>query len=459
MPTSVGDFFRGPVLSGNAAQTYRWHIVYVLLDAAAGGILANAPIIAIKSFQAANWHLPLRELLAGIGMIVALYLGSRMASRPKMPFVFFPGVAAGFCSMAMAMVTGSALGFLTLLGMGALFEITTRPAIAAIVRTNYPVEQRGHATGNLRKWSSLCFLASTLVSAAVLQWASAVAKLDVAEPTLTNLEGVLVWLARHMVPCLMVAAGMLSVASFACFRQIRVEEAPSEPDGAAKGNALGQTMAILRHDGRYRRYLAGCFLDSFFQGLYLPLVWAFLSKDLGFGYVNCMAFMHALPALAAFAATGWLGGWFDRTNPWIAWAWVRFAWGLDALLLAATPLAAALFPPALFLLPGVARLLRGSVQGGWWILWWQIGVTHFAPPGSDTSRYAGIMVFLNGVTRFSASLAGMALAAMALSPQVILVVGGAGVVVSGLYSLYQAGWEKRHHRPETIAEFEHQFAG
>ena len=41
-------------------------------------------------------------------------------------------------------------------------------------------------------------------------------------------------------------------------------------------------------------------------------------------------------------------------------------------------------------------MLRGSVQGGWWVLWWQIGVTHFAPPGQDTSRYMGIMVFLNG---------------------------------------------------------------
>ena len=64
-----------------------------------------------------------------------------------------------------------------------------------------------------------------------------------------------------------------------------------------------------------------------------------------------------------------------------------------------------------FVLPLLGRVLRGSVQGGWWVLWWQIGVTHFAPPGEDTSRYMGIMVFLNGASQIAASLAGMALTA------------------------------------------------
>ncbi len=47
----------------------------------------------------------------------------------------------------------------------------------------------------------------------------------------------------------------------------------------------------------------------------------------------------------------------------------------------------------------------------------------------------GIMVFLNGIIRFSASAAGMMLAAMAVSPQTLLVVGGIGVIFSGFYSL------------------------
>lgn len=168
------------------------------------------------------------------------------------------------------------------------------------------------------------------------------------------------------------------------------------------------------------------------------------------GYVSCNVLMHALPALVAFFATGWLGKLFDRSNPWLSWAYVRFVWGLDALLLAATPPLALLFPPALVVLPVAGRVLRGSVQGGWWILWWQIGVTHFAPPGGDTSRYMGIMVFLNGIIRFSASAAGMILAALAVSPQTLLVVDGIGVIFSGFYSLIQGGIERNRHQPETI---------
>ncbi|NMC19593.1 MAG: MFS transporter [Thermogutta sp.] len=456
------DLVGPPKLSGNAARTFRWHLAYALLDAAAGGILLNTPLIAIKSFQAANWHLPLRELYSGIGMFLALYLGSRMASRPKMPFVFIPGVAAGICSLAMAAACGDAFWFLTLLGVGAMFEIVTRPAITAVLRANYPVEHRGHATGEVRRWSSLCFLFFSIASAVILHFAAEYAKASGGADIAAAGGGILRRLADHIVQTLMILAGLLSLASFVCFRQIRVDETLDSLALESKpqiGKSFQEAFAILVRDGRFRRYLGGCFLDGFFQMLYFPLIWAFLSRGLGFGYVGSSALMHALPALAAFAVTGSLGKLFDRTNPWISWACIRFVWGLDALLLAATPLCMTFFPPALIVLPVIGRLLRGSVQGGWWILWWQIGVTYFAPPGGDTSRYMGIMVFLNGVIRFSASAAGMALTALEVPPQTLLIIGGTGVILSGFYSLYQAAWERRHRRPETIPEFERQFTG
>ena len=111
----------------------------------------------------------------------------------------------------------------------------------------------------------------------------------------------------------------------------------------------------------------------------------------------------------------------------------------------------------IFLLPLLGRLVRGSVQGGWWVLWWQIGVTHFAPPGEDTSRYMGMMVFLNGVIRIAASLAGMGLAALGVMPVTLIWIGGLGVIASGFYSLWQAARERKEHRPQTFAEFEAQF--
>lgn len=454
-------FFRGPQLAGNARRTYRLHLRYALLDAIAGGILLNAPIVAIKAFEAANWQLPLRELYSGVGMIASLYLGARMARRAKMPFVFIPGVLAGLCSVAMALATGSPFWFLTLLGVGAMFEVVARPAITAVLRINYPVDHRGHATGAVRSWSSLGFVTSSITSAWLLHWAAEHAHLPDGFPAGVEPAGVLSWSAEHMAQILMVLAGLLSLASFLCFRQIHVDEELVAPGTGLRpgiGSGFRESLRVIgSENGRFRRYLVGCFLDGFCQMLYFPLVWAFLSRDLGFGYVGCSILMHAVPALAAFAATGALGRLVDRTNPWLSWAWVRCLWGLDAILLAATPACTVVFPPALLILPTLARLLRGSVQGAWWIMWWQVGVTYFAPPGEDTSRYMGVMVFLNGAIKLLASAAGMSLAALAIPPGVLLLAGGAGVVLSGVYSLWQAAWDRQHLGPETMSEFEQQW--
>lgn len=445
-------WFRGPDLSGNARTTYRLHLGYAVLDGTAGGILLNAPLVAIKRLEAANWHLPLRELYCGLGMIAALYLGSWMASRRKMPFVFIPGVLAGVSTLVMAGVSESALIFLTLFGIGAMLESLSRPAITTVLRLNYPVKQRGHATGEARKWSSLAFVLSSLVSAWLLEWASAAGETQGSRGELLD------WATGHTAQILMAVAGLLSISSFLCFRRIRVEETPQRQDLRPEvGKSFREALGVVTGDRRYRRYLVGCFLDGFCQTLYWPLIWALLSKDLGFGYLWCSFLMHGLPALVAFATTGLVGRLLDRFNPWVSWAGIRFLWGFDALLLAATPYCAILFPPALILLPVAGRVLRGSVQGGWWILWWQIGVTYFAPPGEDTSRYMGVMAFLNGAIRLTASATGIALAAMAISPATLIALGGTGVILSGAYSLWCAAQERRELRLETTAEFERQF--
>jgi hypothetical protein len=457
--SALKNLIRGPDLTGNAKRTFRYHLAYALLDAAAGGILLNAPIVAIKALAAENWHLPLRELFSGAGMIATLYLGCWMAPRRKMPFVFVPGVLAALFALT-ARTTHSAFWFLTLLGLSAMFEIVTRPAVAAILRVNYPVEQRGHATGEVRKWSSLAFVASSLISALVLQLAAGYHETTGTAAPSEFAEGVLAWSAEHIVQILVVIAGLVSLSSFICFRQIRVDEDPEQQRHDLKpeiGKSFRDAAVVVARDGRYRRYLLGCFLAGFFQMLYLPLLWVFLSENLQFGYVGCSALMHAIPALVAFAATGAIGRLLDRTNPWVSWAWIRFVWGFGALLLAATPYCAAMFPVAVIILPLVSRVLRGSVQGGWWIMWWQIGVTHFAPPGEDTSRYMGVMVFLNGAIRLVASTASMVLVARNVPPVALIVVGGVGVILSGVYSLWQGVREKRERRPDTMTDFEHQF--
>jgi len=459
----LNGLFRGPGLAGNAARTFRLHLSYAVLDAAAGGILLNAPLVALKAFEAEDWHLPLREFYSGVGMIATLYLAGWMATRPKMPFVFLPGVMAVICSGTMAFVTRSPFWFLTLYGFGAMFEIATRPAVTAILRANYPVERRGHATGAVRKWSSLTFLAFSLGSAALLHLGGRFHQSLAGAESGGRPAGLLAEVTdpANTTTSLWLLAASLSLGGFLCFRQIRVDEDPQslrrdfQPEVA---KSLVETLRVAVGDRRYRRYLIGCLPAGFFSMLYWPLLWSFFSDDLNFGYLGSSALMHAVPAGVAFLMTGAVGWLCDRSNPWTAWGWIRVVWGLVALLLAATPTYALLFAPALFILPFAARVLRGSVQGGWWIMWWQLGVTHFAPPGADTSRYMGIMVFLDGGLKALASMVGMALTFHGVPPVALILIGGVGVILSGVYSLWMASIERRERCPRTMAEFERQFS-
>jgi MFS family permease len=430
-----------PELPPDARRTFRYHLAYALLDAAAGGILLNAPLVAIKEIGAANWQLPMRELYTGLGMLVTLYLGCWMARRPKMPFVLIPGLLCGLFSLGMALAMRSAFLFLTFFGVSAMLEIMARSAIPTILRHNYPAAQRGAATGEVRKWCSLVFVSVSLSSACLLQRAGSQ--------------------AIHAALGQVLLAGCLSLFSFLCFRQIRDREDPETLRHDFKlevRDNLRAAVRVVARDGRFRRYLLGCSIDGFCGMLYFPLILAFLGRTLGFGYFATAALTHAIPAGVAFLATGWLGRWFDRSNPWVSWALVRFAWGLDALLLAAALPLGQVVPWAVLALPLLGRVLRGSVQGGQWVLWWQIGVTYFAPPGEDTSRYLGIMAFLSGLLRLLASAAGMVLASQGVSPATLLTLGGLGVLGSGVYSLRQAARERREQQPATIAAFEARFA-
>lgn len=431
-------------LPGDARRTFRFHMAYALLDAACGGILLNAPVVALREIAAQNWHLPLRDGCVGFGMLASLYLGSWMAPRRKMPFVFIPGVLAALSSIGMvtALFLDSAFWFLMFLGIGGMFEIVARPAIATVLRFNYPVAMRGQVTSTVRQWSSLSFMAALMLSAYCLGCVK---------------DG-----AKGMAGVEIVVAALLGLAGFLCFRRIHVhDDVKPISDGLRLDIAANVKAAfsIVLHDGRYRRYLLGCFIEGFFTMLYMPQIYSLLSTTLKFDYWSCAAMTHGIPTLTAFLTTALLGRWFDRTNPWVSWAWVRFAFGLDALLLAATPLGMTLLPGLVIVLPTIGRILRGSVQGGWFVLWWQIGITHFAPPGEDTSRYAGIMVFLNGVIKIAAATAGIGLTAMAVQPVALMWIGGVGVIASGFYSLWQAARERKEHRPETFAEFEAQFNG
>jgi hypothetical protein len=440
----VGWFFRAPPLTGNARRTYRYHLLYAVFDALTGGILATAPVIAKKQLGAPDWQLGLNLSLAGLGMLTTLYLSHWMAVRKKMPFVFRPGLACVATTGAMVLTENSLL-FLFFGGLGLMFSTITRPAVAAIVRTNYPVELRGQATGEMRRWSSLIFLISFFASSALLD----LVLQQYPEHIMTAVRG------------LLVLATVANLVAYLQFRRIHVEENTDDHTVGPRPPILESfqiALEILARDVRYRWYVLGCLAYGFAASAYVSYIPAFLEDDLHYGYVRCALLLHVIPAVIAFLATGQLGRWFDRISLSTAWAWVRFGWGIDPLLLALTTACSPILGPAAFLIPVIARVSRGAVQGGYWILWWQIGVAYYAKPGADTSRYQGILAFVDGITKMTAPAVGAwILAQPGSSRELLFVLGGIGVLLSGVMSLFQARRERRDTHLATTAEYEAQF--
>jgi hypothetical protein len=433
-PRRILDFFAGPSLPASCRDTYVRHLVYALLDAAAAGILANAPLMALKGMGSPPWQMALQMAISSIGMFFTLYWGGYMANRNKMPFVVGPGLAFVACSVGMA-VTCGALPFLVLAGMGALFETLARPAIVAVIREKYPAAHRGAATGRIRTWCSLVFLLSGIASAWSLDRTSA-----------TPLQ---------MIRSQMLLAAALSAAGFLVFRTIRLDDV-GNGDGSRHAQPIREALRIARTDSRFARYLLIGGLYSLGGMVFASFLHVLFSNRLKCGYLASTIFLHVQPGILAFAATGWIGGRIDRSNPWAAWRWIRLGWGLDPVLLAAAPGLAVFSPSGALALVFIARTFRGLVMGGSWLLWWQVGVCHFARPGADTTRYQGMALFMNGIARLIGPTIG-ALLLHSASIEVVLLAGGGIVLLSSWLSSRELAKEERHTELSTIEHFERQF--
>jgi len=251
----------------------------------------------------------------------------------------------------------------------------------------------------------------------------------------------------------MVLAGLFSIAAYLCFRRIRVQENLAASPDAPKPEPIRSMVRILGRDAPFRNYLIGFTVFAFFNLLYAAsVVWAFASKDLGFGYLGCSLLVQVIPSAASFLLTGWLGAWTDRVGPWKSWALIRTGWGLDPLLLV---LAAAVPSFAALPLAIAARFSRGATMGGSWFLSWQTGVSYFAPPGGETARYMGVQTFFNGLTRLAAAVASSLMLAY-VSRGGVLIIGGVGVLLSAVHALYYARQQRRSTVPEALPEARHQ---
>ncbi|MGD9127939.1 MAG: hypothetical protein PVH19_11230, partial [Planctomycetia bacterium] len=228
-------FFKGPDLLPETRHTYRRHMAQVFCQATAEGILANAPVIALMGLGSPDWQMALEKTISSIGLFAVIYFGGLMAVRKKMPFFFYPGMGYAICALLMGLTDNPFL-FLTMWGCGTLFDNMVRPALAAVVRFNYPVEKRGAIVGEVRKWSSVVFLSSVLLSAALLQFAG-----DDPKP---------------MICGQMVTAGLLLMIGCFIFRTIRVKEDEKvlkKRAPASVRNIIATSYRIVRDDSRLRR--------------------------------------------------------------------------------------------------------------------------------------------------------------------------------------------------------------
>lgn len=424
---------RGPDLPTECRATFARHLTYAVLDAVAAGILANAPLMALKGMGSPDWQMAIQMVISSVGMFAVLYIGGWMARRRKMPFVVAPGLAYATCSLGMA-AAGSPVVFLLLAGVGMLFETISRPAVAAVMRVNYPPTHRGAAAGEVRGWCSIAFLGSCLLSAWLLD------------------SGL--FPAATMIRVQLLVAALLSAAGFFVFGSIRVRDELEGPTASGEpARPMREALAIARSDTRFRRYLLIGGLYAAGGMAFASFVPVLVGKQLAYGYFASALLLHVIPGVLSFLSTGRIGRFVDRANPWRAWVWIRLGWGLDPLLLAATPALAVVSPPAAFAVASLARVSRGLVQGGSWILWWQVGVNHFAAPGADTTRYQGMVLFVNGLARLLAPAAGAWMLQVA-SIEAVMLAGSGLVLTSALLSAREYQRERHDPRLSTIAAFE-----
>ena len=348
-----------------------------------------------------------------------------------MPFVLVPGFASCAACLGMALAPDP-LAFLFLLGLFNLLDSSSRPAITVIIRLNYPAESRGCVTGHLRRWSVGTFLLAALATGWLLDRAGT-------------------W---PVIQALLATAAALQMLAHLAFSRIRVRP---EPSSEANGNAFARggrpaligALAAVGRDRRFLRYLWGSLIFQLGNLMYEPIVRAFLSAELHFNYTECAFIADVLPSTFSLVTTPRLGAWLDRTNPLIAWSRIRLGWGIDPLLLALSPI----WPKGAMAIAASARLIRGGVMNGSYILWWELGGNYFATRRELTSVYAGASFSVNGVQRIVGPPLGAYLGSV-LSRRAVLVIGGLLVLLAAYLARRQAEDEKVDGRFPTFADIE-----
>ncbi len=424
-------------LSGAAETTRRLHLRYALLEAFALGIMANAPIVALRSLGAPPWQLALALIPSSVGIFLDLYIGSRMARASKIPYV--QGAIGVFaCAVAVMSVTTDPLLFNALHGIGNLGQIIAQMALGGVVRAAYPPAVRGAIAGRVRRFAALAFFAGAGGAALIIELATRAGH---------ELPSARVMLALASVLALIGAFGL---------RRMPIDGGYGRARGEAPGlgAALANARRIVTTDVRFRRYI-GASIASALGGLMVsPFVKAFLVRDLGLAYLATVAIATLLPKSFAFATTEAWGRLIDGRNPWGVWAGIRTLRGSSFVLLGAAAASMSVSPMLALSLAIVSKAMYGAVMGGSWILYWQLGVAHFARPGADTSRYMGLITAVSGSGRLIAPSIGALIVSLSGAVVPVFFVGGSISLLSAYLCARGLRLDGDEPRYRTIAAFE-----
>ena len=371
--------------------TYYYNIRSGLLNGVALGVGGMFENIAAKILHASSWQLALMTSLSGAGMVLAFFWGGFAQRRRKMPFVFWPWVISSAIYFLLGMVD-QATGFCLLAGtMGFIGQVGS-PAVAGIIRSNYPSKLRGMITGFTRRWHMLI--------AALVGFAGA----ELIERFSTDLPK----LYKGILP----VGGVCSLAAAFIFLRIRVrgegrlEDAEAEPEPF---HPFEPFMVLVR-DGRFRTYMIDFFIFGLANLMLSPITPIVLRDDLNADFRQMQWTTFIIPTVLGILTVGLWGRVLDRSNPIIMRGWMNIVWAvLPVTYFCAFFVPREGLPVGPWHVPPVAivwvgSFFQGMVAAGQGLVW-TLGAMYFAKK-EDVPLYQGVHIGLTGLRSLGGAFLG-----------------------------------------------------